>query len=366
MRLTVASPVHIPVLLREVLESLKVQAGGRYIDGTVGGGGHAAAILERSLPGGQLLGIDADPMAITTARQRLQAYADSVLLVHENFSNLEATCTRYGFRPVHGILFDLGLSSLQLEDTARGFSFQHDAPLDMRFNPHQKITAADILNTLAEEDLAHLLRSYSEEPHSHLIARYIVQQRPLHTTAQLVRVIEQAVGGRRGRIHPATRVFQALRIAVNRELEHLESALKQAVNLLGLEGRLAVISYHSLEDRIVKQFLHRESRDCICPPEIPACVCHHRASLRIISKKVITPSLEEVQFNPRSRSARLRVAERRVRADERYGSIELPNFSTWDEGRGWRRPVLMEKIRRTFLAVQLAHSKTMVRGVAKM
>jgi 16S rRNA (cytosine1402-N4)-methyltransferase len=292
-----AAPTHIPVLLEETLEALNVQPGGRYIDCTIGPGGHAAAILEHSSPGGQLLGIDADPKAIEAARASLEAYKSSILLVNQNFANLRAVCTEHGFFPVHGILFDLGLSSLQLEHNNRGFSFQHDSLLDMRLSPSQDITAAIIINTSPESQLAHLIRAYGEERYSQQIARQIVQQRPITTSLQLAQAIEQAIGGRRGRIHPATRTFQALRIAVNQELEHLESALKQAIDLLGFGGRLVVISYHSLEDRIVKNFMRQEASG-------------EKACLRLISKKVITPSRAEVQSNPRSRSAKLRVAER--------------------------------------------------------
>ena len=309
---------HIPVLLQETIEALAVQAGGRYIDCTLGGGGHAAAILDRSSPGGQLLGIDADPEAIKIAKARLEAYGGSTLLVNENFVDLQAICIKYDFYPVHGILFDLGLSSLQLNDKGRGFSFQHDAPLDMRLSPSQEVTAADIVNTSSEAELAHLIKTYGEEGYSHKIAHRIVQERPIKTTLQLARMIEQAIGHRRGRIHPATRTFQALRIAVNHELEHLEAALKQAIGLLGFDGRLVVISYHSLEDRIVKQFMQQESRDCICPPGTPVCVCGHTARLRLITKKVITPSLGEIQLNPRSRSAKLRVAEYVVSRGEHH------------------------------------------------
>jgi 16S rRNA (cytosine1402-N4)-methyltransferase len=292
-----AAPTHIPVLLEETLEALNVQPGGRYIDCTIGPGGHAAAILEHSSPGGQLLGIDADPKAIEAARASLEAYKSSILLVNQNFASLRAICTEHGFFPVHGILFDLGLSSLQLEHNNRGFSFQHDSLLDMRLSPSQDITAAIIINTSPESQLAHLIRAYGEERYSQQIARQIVQQRPITTSLQLAQAIEQAIGGRRGRIHPATRTFQALRIAVNQELEHLESALKQAIDLLGFGGRLVVISYHSLEDRIVKNFMRQEASG-------------EKACLRLISKKVITPSRAEVQSNPRSRSAKLRVAER--------------------------------------------------------
>jgi 16S rRNA (cytosine1402-N4)-methyltransferase len=298
MNLTLsAASTHTPVLLEEAIEALKVQPGGRYIDCTIGPGGHAAAILERSAPGGQLLGIDADPQAIRMAKSRLEAYGDSVLLVNQNFANLRSICSKYGFFPVHGILFDLGLSSVQLERNNRGFSFRHDSLLDMRLSPRQEITADTIINTSSENQLAKLIKAYGEEHHSQQIARYIVRQRPITTSLQLAQTIEQAVGGRRGRIHPATRTFQALRIAVNQELENLSSVLEQAVDLLGFGGRLVVISYHSLEDRIVKQFMHqRASGD--------------DASLSLVNKKVITPSLAEVHYNPRSRSAKLRVAER--------------------------------------------------------
>jgi 16S rRNA (cytosine1402-N4)-methyltransferase len=295
MNLTMSAPTHIPVLLEETMEALAVRSGGRYIDCTLGAGGHALAILERSSPGGQLLGIDADPEAITTARARLEAYKGSALLINQNFANLKDTCIKYGFLPVHGILFDLGLSSLQLEGSGRGFSFQRDEPLDMRLSPSQEVNAADILNTTPELELARLIRTLGEENKSRRIAHYIVRERPLKTTLQLVGTIERAVGGRRGRIHPATRTFQALRIAVNHELENLESALSQALDLLGLGGRLVVISYHSLDDRIVKRFMQEEAR---------------KASLKLVYKKVVTPSRAEVHFNPRSRSAKLRAAER--------------------------------------------------------
>ena len=350
MSLTMLTSTHIPVLVNETLEALAVQPGGRYIDCTLGGGGHAAAILEGSSPGGQLLGIDADPEAIEIAKARLEAYSGSTLLINENFANLQAICLKYDFFPVHGILFDVGLSSLQLNSNSRGFSFQHDAPLDMRLGPSQEVTAADIINTSTEVELAHLIREYGEEGYSRQIARHIVQERPINTTLQLARTIERATGGRRGRIHPATKTFQALRIVVNQELEHLEVALKQAINLLGFKGRLVVISYHSLEDRIVKQFMQQESRDCICPPGIPTCVCGHTASLRLVNKKVIAPSLVEVHLNPRSRSAKLRAAERIITQDDQFMTVEELGFSTEVRANGWRRPALLNKLRRAFLA----------------
>jgi len=304
------APGHEPVMLKESISALQVQRGGRYVDCTVGGGGHAAAILEESSPGGQLIGIDADPSALRVAREKLKPYGKDVVLVNENFRYLENICTRYGFHPVNGILFDLGVSSLQLEEAGRGFSFQQDSPLDMRFSDRQALTAADIVNTYAEPELALLLYRYGEERRSRQIARRIVERRPLRTTRELVQAVEQAVAGVRGRIHPATRTFQALRITVNQELENLELALEQALNLLGSSGRIVVISFHSLEDRLVKDFLRREAQGCLCPPGAPVCICGHTARLKILSKKAIKPSPIEVQANPRSRSARMRVGER--------------------------------------------------------
>ncbi len=341
---------HVPVLLQETMRALAVQPGGRYIDCTLGGGGHALAVLEHSSPGGQLLGIDADPRGIEIARAKLEAYSSSILLVNENFTNLQAICIKYDFFPVHGILFDLGLSSIQLNGSGRGFSFQHDAPLDMRISPSQQTTAADIINTSSEAELAHLIRTYGEEGYSRQIARRIVKERPIRSTLHLAQIVERAISRKRGRIHPATKTFQALRIAVNQELENLESALKQAVSLLGFEGRLVVISYHSLEDRIVKQFMQRESRDCICPSGIPVCVCGHKARLRLINKRVIVPSASEIKLNPRSRSAKLRVAECITTRDDYYGNTEVQNFLAVAETGAWRRPALLKKLELVFLA----------------
>lgn len=300
---------HAPVLLHEAVEHLAVQPGGRYVDCTTGAGGHARAILEAAAPGGLLLGLDADPVAISVARENLAPFGDSVQLVEANFRDLRRFCRSHNFVPVHGVLFDLGISSIQLADE-RGFSFQMEAPLDMRFNPKQALTADDIVNHYTEQDLADVIWRFGEEPASRRIARAIVRARPLRTTVELAGVIARAGGGRRRRIHPATRTFQALRIAVNDELGALRDALSQAVDVLGRGGRLVAISFHSLEDRIVKQFFQQESRDCICPPEQPACTCGHRASLRIITKRPVMPSAEEIAANPRSRSARLRAAEK--------------------------------------------------------
>jgi 16S rRNA (cytosine1402-N4)-methyltransferase len=301
---------HEPVLLEESISALQIQRGGRYIDCTVNGGGHAAAILEESSPGGQLLGIDADPEAIRIAKEKFKSYGNNVILVNENFRYIENICNRYSFRPVHGIIFDLGMSSLQLEASGRGFSFQQDSPLDMRFSPRQSLTAADIVNTYPEQELAELLERYGEEYRGRQIARRVVERRPLKSTLDLSRVVEEAVGGRRGRIHPATKTFQALRIVVNEELESLQLALTQALNLLGSGGRVVVISFHSLEDRLVKEFLRRESQGCVCPPSVPVCVCGHKPNLKIVTKKAIKPSQSEIQANPRSRSAKMRVGER--------------------------------------------------------
>ncbi len=301
---------HIPVMLKETITALKVEPGGRYIDCTVGEGGHSAAILEQSSPEGRLLGFDADPHAIKIAKLKLQEFGESIVLINENFNNLGEICSQYNFRPVHGILFDLGISSLQLAETGRGFSFQQEAPLDMRFSPEQKLSAAEIVNDYSESELAMIIWKYGEEPKSRKIAKYIIENRPMETTSELARVITRAVKGERKKIHPATRTFQALRIAVNREMENLRSAMEQAVEILGIDGRLAIISFHSLEDRAVKEFLNLEARLCTCPPEVPVCTCEHQPRLRIINKKVIKPSTSEIEINPRSRSARLRIAER--------------------------------------------------------
>jgi 16S rRNA (cytosine1402-N4)-methyltransferase len=310
MSLTMTMPTHKPVLLNEAVEALQAQPGRRYVDCTIGSGGHAAAILAKILPGGQLLGIDADPDAIEISKNRLANYTESTIIINDNFANLETICRENNFLPVHGILFDLGLSSTQLEISERGFSFQNDGPLDMRFNPTQELTAADILNILPEDKLSQIIKTYGEERYSKIIARHIIKNRPIKSSLQLASIVEKAIGGRRGKVHPATRTFMALRIAVNRELENLVTALKQATVCLKHQGRLVVISYHSLEDRIVKQFMQRESKGCICPSGTPICQCGHTPSLKIISKKVITPSPSEIKSNRRSRSAKLRVAER--------------------------------------------------------
>ncbi len=309
---------HVAVLFQAVLDGLQIRPGGRYIDATVGSGGHASGILTASSPDGRLLGLDRDLAALEVAGARLASCAGRVGLVHSSFSQLAEVARAHGFVPADGVLFDLGLSSLQLADPGRGFAFMVDGPLDMRFDPQAgEPTAADLVNTLSSEELAVLLARYGEEKRARYIAEAIVAARPLHSTVELAAVVEQAVrsvpgrsGDRWDRIHPATRTFQALRIAVNDELVAVGAALPQAVEVLSPGGRLAVISFHSLEDRIVKRFLRQESRDCICSPEMPVCTCEHRATLRLITRKPIRPAAEEVVANPRARSARLRVAER--------------------------------------------------------
>ncbi len=284
-------PAHVSVLFKEVIDYLAPRAGGRYIDATVGAGGHAAGILQASSPSGRLLGLDADPAALVIAAQNLVTYGERATLVHSNFERLREVAAANGFMPADGIVLDLGLSSMQLADAARGFSFQSDGALDMRFNPDEPATAADLVNSLDEKELADLIFEYGEERASRRIARAIVDARPIETAAQLAQMIERAVG-RRGRIHPATRTFQALRIAINREIDVLKNVLPQIVETLAPRGRVAIISFHSLEDRVVKNFF-RESQD-----------------LRVLTKHPLQPTRAEALANPRSRSAKLRVAER--------------------------------------------------------
>ena len=305
-----AAPQHEPVMLREALDALAVRPGGRYVDATLGLGGHSSAILEAARPDGRLLAIDRDPRAIAIAAERLAPYGDAVVLARSEFADIASICDAHGFRPVDGILFDLGVSSMQLDAPGGGFSFQRDEPLDMRMDPDGGVTAADIVNTYDEARLAALIWEFGEERHSRRIARAIVARRPLHTTAALANLVEGVSHRKPGeRIHPATRTFQALRIAVNGEIEQIERALVEVEPLLGPGGRIAVIAFHSLEDRAVKTFFRDRARDCVCPPRQPVCTCDHRATLREISRKISRPTEDEIARNPRARSARLRVAE---------------------------------------------------------
>ncbi len=301
---------HTPVMVPEIMQALKTQPGGRYIDGTLGEGGHSKSILNAVEPGGQVLGLDADAEAISVATERLMEHGDAFLAINTNFRDIRATALRYEFVPVHGVLFDLGVSSLQLDRESRGFSFRRSDPLDMRFSFDQQLTAADIVNEYAESELADLIFHLGEDRAARRIARLIVQKRPINTSLELAELIEKVSPRRGKRMHPATRTFQAIRIAVNDELSALETALEQAVSLLGQGGRLAVISYHSLEDRIVKNFIRKQASDCICPPGTPVCRCNHLATLKMISRRPLTPTDSEIETNQRSRSAKLRVAER--------------------------------------------------------
>jgi len=309
---TVTPTQHVPVMPEQVLAALAVEPGARYLDGTLGGGSHTALLLAR---GALVLGLDADPAALARVGARLAAVVTGGQLVlrHGNFAQLDTIGGEAGFLPVRGVLLDLGLSSDQLGTPERGFAFASDGPQDMRFDPSRGQPAADLVNQLDEAALADLIFRYGEERRSRAVARRIVaarQRAPITTTAALARVVAEAVPGRPGGIHPATRTFQALRIAVNDELASLEAALPRAVAVLAPGGRLAVITFHSLEDRIVKQFIRREARDCVCPPSVPECVCGHTATVRDLTRHPIEAEPGEVAANPRARSARLRVAER--------------------------------------------------------
>jgi len=300
---------HIPVLYHEVLAFLRPRPDGRYLDATLGAGGHTAGILEASAPTGRVLGFDRDPEAIEFARQRLEQFGDRVTFVNASYAEMARLAPATGFGQLDGILLDLGLSSRQLSNPERGFSFMKDGPLDMRFDPTQGETAADLINNLSEMELANIFWKYGEERRSRRLAGAIVKNRPFSTTSQLAEFVAAQVKGRE-RIHPATRLFQALRIAVNRELEAVETGIPAAIDLLKPNGRIAVISFHSLEDRFVKQLFRRLSQSCTCPPKQPICTCGGQATLKLITRKAGKATAVEIEQNPRSRSARLRVAEK--------------------------------------------------------
>lgn len=310
-------------MMAEVLKFLEPASGAHYIDGTAGGGGHIAAILTQSAPAGRILGIDIDPQAIRRIHERLPQEVDQgrLLLVQGTYSDMAQIAAQANFLPVHGILLDLGFSSDQMDDPERGFAFSTDGPLDMRLNQTQGQSAEDLINTASEQELADIFWRYGEENRSRQIAWRIVRARergPIISTAQLAQLAATGVPHKPGMIHPATRVFQALRIAINDELQHLEAALPRMLDLLSDDrqvnyvpggGRMIIISFHSLEDRLVKVFMRREASDCICPPGIPICVCNHRARLRLLTTKPATPTAQEIAVNPRARSAKLRAAE---------------------------------------------------------
>jgi len=300
---------HQPVLYHEIIHALQPQNKGHYVDGTVGAGGHARGILEACAPDGRLLGLDVDPQALALARETLAPYGERVRLIQASYDSLEKVLREIGWGAVDGILLDLGLSSMQLDTPERGFSFQHDAPLDMRFDSASPTTAADLVNSLSGDELADLIYRFGEERASRRIAQAIVKARPLQTTRQLAAAIESVLP-RKGHIHPATRTFQALRIAVNQELERVENVLPQAIAALRSGGRLAIISFHSLEDRIVKEYFRRESKDLVNPPYERIYEVEKKATLKEINRKVIIPGEAEVKANPRARSAKLRIAEK--------------------------------------------------------
>jgi len=315
MRNLCQEQMHIPVLLQEIINALQPRSGAIYIDGTVGAGGHTAAILTASAPDGQVFGFDQDSKALEIAAHQLAEFGERVHLLQSNFDRLGDMVRRYHIPPADGVVLDLGVSSMQLEQPERGFSFQLDGPLDMRMNPAAKQAAVELVNNLSAKELADLIYQYGEEPQSRRIASAIVRARPITRTVELADIVVKATAAKRGhrrskrKIHPATRTFQALRVAVNDELGALERVLPQAIESLKPGGRLAVISFNSLEDRIVKQYFKRESQDCICPPEYPICTCGHKATVNIITKKPITPSFAEIDANPKARSAKLRVIE---------------------------------------------------------
>ena len=302
---------HRPVLVNETVHQLTLLEGGTYVDGTTGEGGHSQAILQAEPRVNTVLGIEWDPRSLETAQSRLLEFGSRFLAAPGNYADMATLAAQQGITGVEGVLLDLGFSSRQVESPGYGLSFQMDEPLDMRYDPQGDLTAEEIVNTYDERELGQLIRRYGEEPRGMSIARAIIRERPIATTGRLASVIGALLGRRAGqRVNPATKTFQALRIAVNDELANVERGLDAAVGLLAVGGRLVVISYHSLEDRIVKSFLNRESATCVCPPSLPVCVCDQKPRLKIINRRVIKPSGEEVQSNPRSRSAKLRTAQR--------------------------------------------------------
>jgi 16S rRNA (cytosine1402-N4)-methyltransferase len=300
---------HQPVLYKEIIHALQPKSPGRYIDGTIGAGGHARGVLEACAPEGCLLGLDLDPQALALARETLAPYGKRVTLVQASYDSMIEAMRGIGWDSADGILLDLGLSSMQLDTPERGFSIHHEAPLDMRFNPGSGLSAAQLINAASESELADLFFRYGEEPRAKRIAKMIIEARPINTTTQLAEIVKRVYPAH-SRIHPATRIFQALRIAVNDELNVITNALPKAVSALRPGGRLAVISFHSLEDRIVKDFFRRMSQDQINPPYERIYEVERKAILKLINRKPITPSEEEIKANPRARSAKLRVAEK--------------------------------------------------------
>jgi len=313
--LALDAPGHRPVLLHPLIESLQPRPGQVAVDGTLGAGGVTAALLERLLPGGRVIGVDRDGSAVAAARRRFAAYGDAVTVIKGDFAELDTIVEALGIKAVDIAVLDLGVSSLQLDDPERGFSFRLDGPLDMRMDRESGVTAADLVNTLPVDDLGQVIRDYGDERFARPIANAIGRARahkPITRTEDLRGIVEATVPRRfwPKRIHPATRTFQALRIAVNHELESLERGLQASIHTLRPGGRLGVISFHSLEDTLVKNTLHVAAQNCVCPPQQPHCTCAHRATLLLLNRKAIRPDVAELAANPRSRSARLRVAEK--------------------------------------------------------
>lgn len=303
---------HEPALLKEAIALLITDKSGTYLDGTLGGGGHAEGILEQLDDAGKLIGLDLDDEAIRFARSRLQGYKQRVMFQQQNFKEVAGVLKDLQIKQIHGMFLDLGMSSHQIDTRKRGFSFSADNPLDMRMNTQQKLSAYDIVNSYSEGELADLIKNYGEERRFRAIARAIAKERtraPIRTTLELRDTVSTVLPPQM-RVKSFARIFQALRIAVNDELNNLSQALDAGLNYLAQGGRIVVISYHSLEDRIVKNFFKQESSRCVCPPEFPVCICGKKGRLRILTKKALRPSEEEKRRNPRSRSARLRAAER--------------------------------------------------------
>lgn len=304
---------HVSVLLQECIDGLAIRPDGIYVDGTTGGGGHSLEIVKR-LTTGRLICIDQDLDAHAAAKIRLAEYLDKITFVHDNFGNIGQILDGLGIAQIDGMLMDIGVSSYQLDEAERGFSYQHDAPLDMRMDESKPFSAYDVVNTYSEADLNRIIYTYGEERWAKRIAQFIVKQRelaPIQTTGELVDVIKKAIpkGARKDGPHPAKRTFQAIRIEVNAELEVLENAIAQAAQRLTAGGRLCIITFHSLEDRIVKEAFRKQENPCVCPPEFPVCVCGKKPKGKIVTRKPIIPSPQELQQNPRSRSAKLRILE---------------------------------------------------------
>ncbi len=307
---------HKPVLLTEALQYLKLQPGYVVADCTAGGGGHSTAIIKEILPGGRLIALDQDNDAVEAVKDRLKIFGEgNFSVVQDNFINLKAVLEELGIKKVDGVLYDLGVSSYQLDAPKRGFSYKNDAPLDMRMNKEASLSAYDLINRASQEELSRIIYSYGEERWAKRIAAFIVKEREkeaIETTQRLVEIIKKAVpkGARQDGPHPAKRTFQALRIAVNRELEILEEALEQGIEVLNPGGRIVVISFHSLEDRIVKEVFQRKAKGCTCPKDLPVCVCNNKPVVKIMKRKPILPGAEELENNPRSRSAKMRAAQK--------------------------------------------------------